>query len=246
MRADRLAAALAVLLAVGLAAAPAVAEPLATSARHHLAEVVHEVEPVLAHYGYPAILGIVALDTLGLPTPAASIMVAATLAADRHELRLEVVALLAFVATVLGSQGGYLLGRLGGRGLLGRLPLARERVTRLETSYRRWGSLIVIWAPLSEGLRQLNGLVAGTLGLAWHRFALANLLGSAIFVGLWVGGAWLLDEHLARIAPFLHAARWWLIAAACLGAIAVLAWLWQRRGDPARPERHGTDNTGQG
>ena len=206
---------------------------------------MHEAEPLLQRYGYPAIIALVALDTLGIPMPAASIMVAGTLAADRHELRLELVVMLAFLATVAGSHGGYALGRFGGHRLLARLPLARARLERLETGYRRWGAPIVIWAPLSEGLRQLNGIVAGTLGLAWHRFALANLLGSAIFVGLWVGGAWLLDAHLAQLLPLLHAVRWWLIAAAGLGVLAVLAWLWQRRSAAHGAER-GTGTASQG
>lgn len=235
----RLAAlALWVTLLAGLPAAAQERERLVDSAKERLRAVVQRVEPLLGRYGYPAVVAVVALDTAGIPTPAASIMVAATLAADRGELRLGPVALLAFLATVLGSQVGYAIGRYGGRGLLARLPLAADRVAKLERGYHRWGAAIVVAAPLSEGMRQLNGVLAGTLGLAWPRFALANLAGSAVFVGLWVGGAWLLDRNLAALAPLLRGGRWWLIGAAALAALAGVAWLWRRRGE--RPEHAGT------
>jgi membrane protein DedA with SNARE-associated domain len=216
-----------------LAAAPAAAQEPAEhpSAKQRLERLVAHVEPLIGRYGYAAVGGVVALDMVGVPTPAASVMVAGTLAADRGELRVGRVASLALAAALLGSQIGYLLGRIGGRALLARLPLAPERLERLEARYRRWGALIVVWAPLVDGLRQLNGLTAGTLGMAWPRFTLANLLGCAVFVGLWVGGAWLLDRHLAAVAPVLHAARWWLIAAATVGVVAVGAWLWRRGAD---------------
>ena len=209
----------------------------AGSAKQRLTRLVEHVEPLLQRWGYPAIVGLVALDTAGIPTPAASLMVAGTLAADRHELRLGPIALLAFAATVAGSHLGYAIGRYGGRGLLARLPLARARLDMLERTYRRWGALIVIVAPLSEGLRQLNGLTAGALGMAWPRFALANLLGSVVFVGLWVGGTWLLDEHLAAILPLVHGSRPWLIGTAALAVAGLLAWLWRRGRDRLTPAR---------
>jgi membrane protein DedA with SNARE-associated domain len=212
--------------------------PATGSAKERLARLVEHVEPMLHRWGYPAIVGLVALDTAGIPTPAASLMVAGTLAADRRELRLVLVASLAFAATVAGSHLGYAIGRCGGRGLLARLPLARARLAKLEHGYRRWGALIVIAAPLSEGVRQLNGMTAGALGMAWPRFALANLLGSAVFVGLWVGGTWLLDEHyLATILPLVHGSRPWLIGAAALAVAGLVAWLWRRGRDRLTPAR---------
>jgi membrane protein DedA with SNARE-associated domain len=213
------------------------AQPPAESAKQRLIRLVEHVEPLLQRWGYPAIVGLVALDTAGIPTPAASLMVAGTLAADRGELRLGLVAFLAFVATVAGSHVGYAIGRYGGRGLLARLPLARARIAKLEHGYRRWGALIVIAAPLSDGMRQLNGMAAGALSMAWPRFALANLLGSALFVGLWVGGAWLLDEHLAAVLPLVHGLRPWLIGAAVLAVMGLLAWLWRRGRDRLTPAR---------
>ena len=156
-------------------------------------------------------------------------MVAATVAADRRELRLELVALLALAGAVAGSQLGYAIGRLGGRPLLARLPLSPERIARLERTYGRWGTLIVAVAPFWDGLRQLNGITAGLLQLSWWRFTLASAAGSALLIAFWVGGAWLVDEHLSLILPLVQAGKLWLIAAAVLGFVALIFHLRRRR-----------------
>jgi membrane protein DedA with SNARE-associated domain len=204
-------------------------------AEGRLARIVADVEPFLRRWGYPALFGVIALDTTGVPTPAASIMVAGTIAADRHELRLDLVALVAVLAAVAGSQLGFAIGRYGGRRLLARLPVSPQRLATLEQTYQRWGPLVVIWAPLSEGLRQLNGIIAGTLGMAWWKFTAANLVGSLVFVALWVGGAWLVDEHLAVVLPVVRASAPWLIAAAVVGLAGLLLHLRQRTAASGRP-----------
>jgi membrane protein DedA with SNARE-associated domain len=222
----------ALVLALAVAAA-AQAQPAAQAPESPLDTLVADVEPILERWGYPAVAAATALDLTGIPVPAVGIMVAATVAADRHELRLELVALLALAGAVAGSQLGYALGRLGGRPLLARLPLSPERVARLERTYRRWGTLIVAAAPFLDGLRQLNGITAGLLQLPWWRFTLASALGSTVLVAFWVGGAWLVDEHLALLLPLVRTGKPWLIAAAVLGLAALVFHLYRRRAERA-------------
>jgi membrane protein DedA with SNARE-associated domain len=145
-----------------------------------LAEVVRDVEPTLERWGYRAVAVVVARDLTGIPMPAVAVMVAATVAARDRRLSLPAVALSSFAAAAVGSQLGYAVGRRGGRPLLARLPLAPERVARVERAYRRWGAWTVVLAPWSDGPRQLNGLAAGLLGRPWRKFTAASLLGCAL------------------------------------------------------------------
>jgi membrane protein DedA with SNARE-associated domain len=213
--------------------APASAETRAESAaawaEGRVSALVREAEPLLERWGYPAILGAVTLDTMGIPAPAAAILVAAGVAAARQDLSLALVALLAFAGAAIGSQLGFLIGRVGGRMLLARLPLSPQRVAAVERSYDRWGVLFVIVAPFADGLRQLNGIVAGLMAMPWWRYTVASTIGNALWVALWVGGPWLADEHAAAILPWIHAARPWLISAALLGLAAVLFRLRRRK-----------------
>ena len=159
----------------------------ASWAEGRLAEAVQEIEPTLQRWGYPAVAGVVALDYVGVPLPADTMLVAATLAAGRGDLRLLVVMVLAVAAMIAGSQVGFALGRWGGRALLRRLPLAPERVTGVEARYKRWGLWLVLVAPFLDGVRQLNAFIAGVLGMGWWRFTAANSVAAVIWAGAWIG-----------------------------------------------------------
>lgn len=198
-------------------------------AESHAAALVHEADPLLKRWGYPVIFVTAALDTMGIPAPAAATMVAAGVAAARQDLSLPLVAALALAGATLGSQIGYLIGRAGGRMLLTRLPLSAERVAAVERSYDRWGVLLVMAAPFADGLRQLNGIVAGLMAMEWWRYTVCSVVGNGLWVALWVGAPWLADEHAAAILPALHAARPWLIAVAATGMLALLVQLLRRK-----------------
>ena len=175
-------------------------------AEQRLAAAVHEIEPTLQRWGYPAIGGVVVLDYVGLPLPADTMLVAATVASTRGDLALGPVYALAVLGMIVGSQLGFGLGRWGGRALLARLPLAPERVAAVEDRYRRWGTWVVLVAPFIDGLRQLNAFAAGMLGMPWWRFAAVNAVAAVIWAAAWIGGAFLLTEHVASLLPSLRSA----------------------------------------
>ena len=162
------------------------------------------------------------LDYVGVPVPADTIVVAATLTSLQGDLRLPLVIALAILGSIVGSQLGYGIGRWGGRALLRRLPLSPERVAAVERRYDRWGVWVVVLAPFIEGVRQLNAFTAGMLGLAWWRFTLANVAATLLWATVWIGATWLVDEHVGAVLPVLRAAKPWLIVAALAGLAALL------------------------
>ncbi len=205
---------------------------------HGLAALVAKAEPFLSRWGYPAIAAIIALDMMGIPTPGTSILVAATIGAVHHDLGLPPVVVLAFGGAVSGSQAGYAIGRYGGRTLVRHLRMTPERLATVERRYGRWGAWVVLAAPFVDGLRQLSSFTAGLLDLPWWRFTMVNLLANAIWVAVWVGATWLVDQHLATLEPALHAAWPWLlvVAAALFG---LLVWRRRRRHSAATAARAG-------
>ncbi|MFL5332344.1 MAG: DedA family protein [Geminicoccaceae bacterium] len=224
-------------LACCLASSPAPAAELAAAeawSKSRLAVAVRDAEPVVRRWGYPVVAAAAALDNIGVPVPAGTILVTATLASLRGDLELHLVVLLAMLGALTGSQIGFGIGRWGGRALLRRLPLAPERVAGVERRYARWGVWVVIAAPFVEGVRQLNAFTAGMLGMPWWRFTLANLAAVLLWAGVWAGATWLVDEHAASVLPVLRAAAPWLTAAACLGLVALLYSL-RRKAEPPVP-----------
>ena len=70
--------------------------------------------------------------------------------------------------------------------------------------FARYGGATVTFARFFSVLRQLNGIVAGTLGMDWRRFLAFNSLGAALWVGVWVLGPYYLGEHAGKITALAH------------------------------------------
>jgi membrane protein DedA with SNARE-associated domain len=167
---------------------------------------VHSFEALLAHYGIAAVFLTITLETLGAPLPGESALIAASAAAARGEFPIRAVVLAAFVASVLGDNIGYLIGRRLGREAIlrhgRRFGVTEAAMAKAEAITARWGPLMVVVARFVVVLRQLNGLVAGTTAMPWPRFLAANIVGAALWVGVWTTLAWRFG-HDTNIVPYL-------------------------------------------
>jgi membrane protein DedA with SNARE-associated domain len=195
--------------------------------------------PVLDHYGYLAVVGLVFLEDFGVPVPGETILIAAAVYAGAHRLDVYLVGLLGFVAAVAGDNLGYLIGHLGGRPLVLRwgryVFLTSERLDTAESFFRRHGGKVVTFARFIEGLRQANGIIAGITGMGWRRFLVFNALGAALWVGTWVGVGYAAGSHIATIYRFLD--HYLLVAAGVviLALIARYVLRRRRRSSPKGP-----------
>ncbi len=59
--------------------------------------------------------------------------------------------------------------------------------------------MVVTLARFIAGLRQANGIVAGTIGMHWLRFLAFNALSAALWVGVWVSAGYLAGGHITTI-----------------------------------------------
>lgn len=172
-----------------------------------MTSIVATVEHLVSQFGAPALFATITLESLGAPVPGESAVIAAAAAAGRGELDIRAVAIAAFAGAVLGDNIGYLIGRKLGRRTVvrygSRFGLTDKAFGRVEAVMARWGALVVIVARFVMLLRQLNGIVAGTTGMAWPRFLLANALGAALWVGLWATLAYRLGHEAKSFVPWI-------------------------------------------
>src|SRR6266851_4954001 len=84
-------------------------------------------------------------------------------------------------------------------GLESRRASPDERLARAEGFFRRYGGAVVTGARFIEGLRQANGIIAGTIGMPWPRFLAFNALGTALWVGVWASMGCLAGGHITAI-----------------------------------------------
>jgi membrane protein DedA with SNARE-associated domain len=161
------------------------------------------IEPAVAAYGVTALFVILYFESFGVPLPGESALIASSLLAVRGDLAIGHVFLAAWLGGVLGDSTGYLIGRYGGRFLLERFgPLVKltpERLRHFEALFQTRGFFIVLTARFVVVLRQLNGIVAGSVRMPWHRFVVANAVGAALWAGLWSFGPYLFTDVFTRL-----------------------------------------------
>ncbi|MBW8795107.1 MAG: DedA family protein [Streptomyces sp.] len=190
--------------------------------------------PLLGHYGYWAVGAVVLVEDFGVPAPGETILIAAGVYAGAGQLNIVAVAVIAFAAAVIGDNIGYLIGHTGGRAFVHRwgryVFLTPERFRRAEEFFTRHGGKIVVVARFVEGLRQVNGIIAGTSGMPWRRFLVFNALGAALWVGLWTSLAYVTGTHITAVYDAISRyQRYALIAVGVLVAALVARHLLRRR-----------------
>jgi membrane protein DedA with SNARE-associated domain len=197
--------------------------------------------PILDSYGYLAVGGLVLVEDFGVPAPGETILIAAAVYAGAGQLNIVLVALIGFVAAVIGDNIGFAIGHFGGRRLVlrfGRYVFITEpRLAKAEDFFARHGGKIVTVARFIEGLRQANGIVAGLARMHWAKFLAFNALGAALWVGLWTTLGYLAGNNLGPIYDQFH--RYEIYFGIAVGVLVlglIARWLVRRRRGGAGPE----------
>jgi membrane protein DedA with SNARE-associated domain len=202
---------------------------IAAAMAQHLPGVLHSLEPTLNHYGYLAVLGLVFIEDFGVPVPGETVLILGAVYAGTGRLSIWLVALLGFVGAVLGDNLGFALGHFGGRPLVERygryIFLTPERLDKATRFFDRHGGKIIIIARFIEGLRQANGIIAGTSGMHWKKFLVFNTIGAALWVAVWTTVGYASGSHIDTI--YADVTRYDTYLAIALGAL-LLAFIARR------------------
>jgi membrane protein DedA with SNARE-associated domain len=180
----------------------------------------------LEHFGLWAILLLVLVEDFGIPVPGETVLIAGAIFAGSGRLNVVAVAVVGFVAAVVGDNIGYAIGRFGGRALVDRwgkyVFLTPERLDKAEAFFDRHGAKIITIARFIEGLRQANGIIAGITHMHWLRFIAFNALGAALWVGTWVSVGYFAGQHITTI---YNAITTYSLYAAIAAVVAIAAFV---------------------
>jgi membrane protein DedA with SNARE-associated domain len=146
---------------------------------------------VSRHLGYAAVAGFVGLESMGVPSPGETALVAGALAASAGHLSIVWVIVAAATAAIVGDNIGYWIGRSGGRRLLLRPgPFQARRIEAIAAGDRffaRHGAKAVFLGRWVAIIRVCAAWMAGANHMPAGRFFLYNALGGitwATSVGL--------------------------------------------------------------
>ena len=155
----------------------------------HIPSLIQSVEPIIHNYGYLAVAGMLFLEDFGVIVPGETVLIAAAFYAGLGQLNIILVIIVGIFAAVLGDNAGFAIGEYGGRPLVERygkyIFLTKERLDKAEGYFNNHGGKIVAVARFVDGLRQLNGIIAGISEMRWPKFIIFNLIGAAIWVSFW-------------------------------------------------------------
>jgi len=168
------------------------------------------ISHLVVNYGYLAVFAAVALESLGVPVPGETTLIAAaTYAGTTHKLSDIPIVVIAAVAAVVGDNLGYLLGRMGGE----RVLLKIGRYVRLDTSklkiaqylFTRHSGKIVFLGRFVTVLRTYAALLAGISKMAWARFLFFNALGGVLWAVVFGVGAYQFGGLITRFGNIVTA-----------------------------------------
>jgi membrane protein DedA with SNARE-associated domain len=177
----------------------------------------HTLDQLLGQYGYAAVFVFVMVESLGIPFPGETMVIAAALyAGATHHLSPWLIWAAAALGAIVGDNIGFGVGHWGGYRLLRRygrkvrLDEAKLKVGRLV--FDRHGGKVVFSGRFVSILRTYAAFLAGTNRMHWRRFLVFNAAGGILWAGLYTFGFYLLGAALNRLrGPFDYG----------IGAIAV-------------------------
>lgn len=150
----------------------------------------NHLEYYLKTYGYWALFFVIFLEDFGLPLPGETMLLASSYMAASGKMHTVDIFIIAVIAAILGDNIGYFIGFKGGRKFLTKFGhyifLDEQRLHRLDAFFTKHGASIIIPARFIDGLRQVNGLLAGMSRLPWHKFLIYNIIGAVFWVGGWM------------------------------------------------------------
>ncbi|MGD0560093.1 MAG: DedA family protein [Streptosporangiaceae bacterium] len=211
---------------------------IALAAAHPpLPSFLQSVAGPLDHYGVWAIALLLLLENIGIPViPGEFGMIAGAIYAGAGQLNVVAVGVTAVIASFLGAEIGYIIGRLAGRRVVlryGKYVFLREHhIERAERTVDRYGGLVVIIARFIVGLRELNGIIAGVTGMRWVTFTLFNAISAVLWVATWVSLGYLAGDHIEAI--YTDASRYSLYVLIAL-VVALAAYITRRMTRAKRP-----------
>ena len=166
------------------------------------------INHLLQSYGYLAVFLFVALESVGIPLPGETALIAAALyAGSTHRLNVGLIALVAAVAAIVGDNGGYWLGQHGGTRLVQRyghwvrLDARKMKVGRY--LFARHGGKVVFFGRFVTVLRTYAAFFAGLNAMPRSRFLAANAAAGVLWAAACSFGAYALGSAATQVGAAL-------------------------------------------
>lgn len=191
----------------------------------------HTLHHLLAQYGYVAVFAFVMVESLGVPFPGETMVIAAALyAGSSHRLAVALIWATAAAGAIVGDNIGFAIGHWGGYRLLRRygskirLDEAKLKVGRLV--FDRHGGKVVFFGRFVSILRTYAAFLAGTNRMRYLPFLAFNAAGGIVWAGIYSFAFYYLGSALNHLRGPVD------YGLGAVGAVIVVGFLvWTRRNE---------------
>ena len=167
---------------------------------------MNAVTNFLILHGYVVLLAWVFIEQVGVPLPAAPVLLAAGALAGTGHLNVWVAAACALSAALLSDTIWYQIGRYRGNtmlGLLCRLSLEPDSCARrTQNVYSRHGATSLLLAKFIPWFNTAASPLAGAFGMRFVTFLLFDVLGVLFWAGTFLGLGYLFSRQIEKVAYY--------------------------------------------
>lgn len=185
-----------------------------------------QVLAALARYGSPALFVIVAIAAVGIPLPITLLLIVTGSLAAQGAMNIWLAIGIATVASVLGDQTGYAVGRWGSRALVAKFRGffgSAERIRELDAKAKSWGGAGIFFsrwlvAPLGPWIN----FASGAADYSWLRFTVWDVLGEGFGAALYIWLGAVFSDRVQEVGAVLGDLTW-----AFIGILAAIFLGWR-------------------
>ena len=185
------------------------------------------IDHLVATYGYWAVFTLVALESLGIPLPGETILIAAaTYAGHTHKLSVWGIFAAAAAGASLGDNAGSWIGDKGGYRLLRRyghyirVDEAKLKIGRY--IFDRHGGKVVFFGRFVSILRTYAAFLAGTNRMRWRSFLVFNAAGGIVWAAVYTFVGYAIGNTLRNVSATINIVLGVAAGVAVITAILVI------------------------
>jgi membrane protein DedA with SNARE-associated domain len=181
-----------------------------------LNSLIDAITRAIGDHGFPAVLGLMTLESACIPVPSEVIMLFAGYLVSLHKMTLFAAVSAGVLGNLLGSWIAWSVGYYGGRPFIERygryIHVTPERMALSDRWFDRHGEITVLVGRCIPVIRTFISLPAGIARMPFWRFTLFTVIGCIPWVlgltllGVQVGPAWERWRHRLEYLDYIVAA----------------------------------------
>jgi membrane protein DedA with SNARE-associated domain len=196
--------------------------------------IIDAITRAIGNHGFPAVLGLMTLESACIPVPSEVIQLFAGYLVSLHRMSLFAAVSAGVLGNLFGSWIAWAVGYYGGRPFIERwgryIHVTPARLERSERWFAQHGEVAVLIGRCVPVIRTFISLPAGVARMPFWRFSLFTLIGCVPWVlgltllGVQVGPSWERWRHRLEYLDYI------VVAAIVIGIVYLVVRARRRRG----------------